>query len=140
MNDTCCTGEERASETARDLTDEKLAEALSFTYGMIIQGKEDFGPYHTDILHEAARRLRKPKSLPTEEAVKVTAADYNGKDWDGSPFSALPDWLKEAIEQGIVSIEPLNTDYALWRVVTVVGPGDQIVRASLASAPIGKTK
>lgn len=70
-----------------------------------------------------------------DETVRVTAADYNGKDWDGLPFSFIPEWLKEAIEQGIVSIEPSSTDYARWRVITVVGPGDQIVRASLASAP-----
>lgn len=79
-------------------------------------------------------------SEPEDEAVQVTAADYNGRTWDGSPFSKIPEWLKEAIEQGIVSVEPSSTDYALWRVVTVVGPGDQIVRASLASAPIGETE
>ncbi len=70
-----------------------------------------------------------------DEAVQVTAADYNGKTWDGSPFSALPEWLQEAVEQGIVSVEPSSTDYARWRVITVVGPGDQIVRASLTSVP-----
>ena len=77
---------------------------------------------------------------PEDEAVQVTAADYNGRTWDGATFSKIPEWLKEAIEQGIVSVEPSSTDYALWRVVTVVGPGDQIVRSSLASAPVGETK
>lgn len=72
-----------------------------------------------------------------QHEVQITAADYNGSSWDGSPFSSLPKWLQEAVEQGIVSIEPSNTDYALWRVVTVVGPGDQIVRSSLASASDG---
>lgn len=71
--------------------------------------------------------------MSEDEAVKVTATDYNGRTWDGSPFSSLPEWLKDAIEQELVSVEPSNTDYALWRVVTVVGPGDQIVRSSLAS-------
>lgn len=71
-------------------------------------------------------------TVPEEdEAVQVTAADYNGKDWDGSPFSAIPEWLRDAIEQGIVSVEPSSTDYAMWRVVTVIGPGDRIVRSML---------
>ena len=79
-------------------------------------------------------------SAPAEdEAVKVTAADFNGINWDGSPFSALPEWLREAIEQGIVSVEPSNTDYARWRVVTVAGPGDKIVKKSLASSRVSDT-
>jgi len=74
-----------------------------------------------------------------DEVVRITATDYNGRTWDGSPFSSLPEWLKEAVAQGIVSVEPSNTDYALWRVVTVVGPGDQIVKSSLASSRVSDT-
>jgi len=80
------------------------------------------------------------EKIGEREAVRITAADYNGKDWDGSPFSTIPEWLKEAIEQGIVSVEPSSTDYALWRVVMVLGPGDQIVRSSLASAPVSERR
>ncbi len=70
-----------------------------------------------------------------QREVKITAADYNGKSWDGSPFSSLPEWLEEAVEQGLVSVEPSNTDYAMWRVTTVMGPGDRIVRSSLSASP-----
>ncbi len=78
-------------------------------------------------------RGRGHREALVQREVQITAADYNGKDWDGSPFSAIPEWLKEAIEQGLVSVEPSSTDYALWRVTTVMGPGDRIVRASLAA-------
>jgi len=73
------------------------------------------------------------------EAVQITAADYNGKDWDGSPFSEMPTWLEKAIAENIVAVEPSTTDYALWRVGTledgpdnqakhIAGPGDWIIR------------
>lgn len=64
--------------------------------------------------------------------VCVTAADFNGYDWDGSPFDHLPKWLEKALEQGIVSVAPDDRDYAVWAVNTVTGvvraePGDTIV-------------
>lgn len=69
-----------------------------------------------------------------EIAVRVTAADFNGKDWDGSPFSAMPDWLATAVKGGSITPHTRNsTDYAEWDVVTSkgtisAGPGDWIIR------------
>jgi hypothetical protein len=74
------------------------------------------------------------------EAVQVTAADYNGHGWDGSPFSDSPDWLVEAFNKGyLVPVTPNSTDYAEWEVRTledgedgrakhVATPGDWIIR------------
>ena len=72
-------------------------------------------------------------------AVQVTAADYNGKNWDGSPFSDMPKWLLKALKTGVVTVEPSTTDYALWRVGTledgpdgqakhIASPGDWIIQ------------
>jgi hypothetical protein len=66
--------------------------------------------------------------------VKVTAADYNGHDWEGSPFSAVPQWLKDAIGTGHLKPHTRgSTDYAQWDVQTAsgllnAGPGDWIIR------------
>jgi hypothetical protein len=74
------------------------------------------------------------------EAVQVTAADYNGKSFDGSPFSEVPDWLQRALADGTVSVYPGHeTDYALWKIKTledgpngeakhIAEPGDWIIR------------
>lgn len=69
------------------------------------------------------------------EAVRITAADFNGKSWDGSPFGEVPapKWLVEALTSGIVTVEPSDTDYALWRITTLegvmtAGPGDWIIQ------------
>lgn len=68
------------------------------------------------------------------DAVQVTAADYNGRTWDGSPFSAGPDWLLAAIGAGVIAPDtPNHTDYAEWRIATLEGvmlatPGDWIIR------------
>lgn len=86
--------------------------------------------FENEKLREQITALR-ADTVDTEESVQITAADYNGDTWDGSPFSALPEWLRDAIEQELVTVEPSNTDYAMWRVVTVIGPGDRIVRSSL---------
>jgi len=71
------------------------------------------------------------------QAVEVTAADYNGRDWDGSPFrwagGIAPKWLTDAVVCGdLVPDTPNHTDYAEWRVKTPGGevlasPGDAIV-------------
>lgn len=69
-----------------------------------------------------------------EIAIQVRAADYNGDSFDGSPFSAMPDWLRAEIQCG--RVEPHtrgHTDYAEWDVTTEAGPvtaspGDWIIR------------
>lgn len=54
------------------------------------------------------------------EAVKVTSADFNGTDWDGSPFSDFPDWLQIAVQMGyVVPVTPNHTDYAEWEIKTL---------------------
>jgi hypothetical protein len=67
------------------------------------------------------------------EAVKVTAADYNGGWDDGSPFSEIPEWLKDALETGRVKVHPCDADYAEWDIYTLEGvmratPDDYIIR------------
>lgn len=68
------------------------------------------------------------------DAVKVTAADYNGTMWDGSPFSHAEPWLWEALDKGVLKPHTRNhTDYAEWDIVTLegvmsCGPGDWIAR------------
>lgn len=67
--------------------------------------------------------------MTTIESVIVTAADYNGIDFDGCPFSALPDWLLDAARSGAIAIKPDDRDYAMWRVGNAIAePGDSIVR------------
>jgi hypothetical protein len=67
-------------------------------------------------------------------AVQITAADYNGATWDGSPFSAGPTWILELVKNGGISPDtPNHTDYAEWWVQTPQGkvlatPGDWIIR------------
>lgn len=71
-----------------------------------------------------------------ELAVRITAADFNGESWDGSPFSVLPGWLHDAIQLGAVTPHTRgHTDYAEWDVVLgsgkgviSAGPGDWIIR------------
>jgi hypothetical protein len=73
------------------------------------------------------------------EAMLVNASDFNGalpnpSDWfDGPPFSAVPDWLVDAIKAGIVVPVGIDADYAVWDIKTLngvvrAGPGDWIVR------------
>lgn len=67
------------------------------------------------------------------ETVRVTNADYNGYEWDGCPFSEMPDWLKQAIEAKVITVAPADTDYAQWNVHTLegtmlAGPDDYIIR------------
>ena len=71
-----------------------------------------------------------------DAAVRVTAADFNGTDWDGCPFSAMPEWLRCGLRQGAVKVSHTSggTDYAVWDVSTPLGlvralPGDYIVHA-----------
>lgn len=66
------------------------------------------------------------------ESVTVTAADFNGSSFDGSPFSSVPSWLLGAEKSGTLALYPDDRDYALWKVRTASGdviaePGDQIV-------------
>lgn len=67
------------------------------------------------------------------DAVSITAADFNGKTFDGSPFGCMPDWLSTALEDGTVFIsrDAPPTDYAMWSVrgkEGVVGPDDFVVQ------------
>jgi hypothetical protein len=73
------------------------------------------------------------------QAVQVKATDFNGSSFDGSPFSEIPEWLAEALDNGTVAVEPSDRDYALWRVGTledgpsgqakhIASPGDWIIR------------
>lgn len=70
-------------------------------------------------------------------AFRVTAADYNGKEFDGAPFEGDIDheWLHDSIKAGRVTLIPnRETDYAVWGVATTDGeivlasPGDYIVK------------
>lgn len=67
------------------------------------------------------------------ERVKVTAADFNGRDWDGSPFdpAPAPEWLQLAIKIGDITVSNGShcTDYAVWDVrgAGEAWPGDYIV-------------
>lgn len=83
--------------------------------------------------------MRFRKKPVVVEAVQVTAADFNGVDFDGSPFSEIPQWLVDALENGMVAVEPDTRDYAMWRVGTledgpswqakhIASPGDWIIR------------
>lgn len=69
-----------------------------------------------------------------EIAVRITAADFNGEFFDGSPFSAKPDWLLNAVRNKMIVCHTRgSTDYAQWDVLTSRGtinatPGDWIVR------------
>jgi hypothetical protein len=77
-------------------------------------------------------KFRKKPSII--DAVRVTAADYNGKTWDGCPFSEVPEWLKNAIENGTITPIVRNaTDYSEWKIKTLEGeliasPGDWIIK------------
>jgi hypothetical protein len=73
------------------------------------------------------------------EAVQIKAPDFNGSSFDGYPFSDDPDWLKQALADGTISIYPDDRDYALWQIKTledgpngaakhIAEPGDWIIR------------
>ena len=93
-----------------------------------------------DAMQDSQRAPRRPRygaytdGDREELAVKVTAADFNGESFDGRPFTAMPDWLKDAIKSGgIVPYTRGSTDYAQWDVATKKGivnatPDDWIVR------------
>lgn len=56
------------------------------------------------------------------DRVGVTAADFNGRSFDGSPFDAFPNWLQVALAYGVVRADTPNcTDYAEWWVKTTEG-------------------
>jgi hypothetical protein len=70
------------------------------------------------------------------DAVRVKATDFNGKSFDGVPFSDCPQWLSNLIIKGSVAIAAeRGRDYAVWDVSVHGGilraePGDWIVRDS----------
>ena len=67
-------------------------------------------------------------------AVKVLNVDFNpncDNPWDGCPFSATPQWLKDAIETRQIEPVPDDRDYSPFRVrgnKCLAMPGDWIVR------------
>lgn len=72
----------------------------------------------------------------TISAIRITAADCNGRTWDSSPFSPTPapQWLLDAIKDRRIHWHTRgSTDYARWDVSTPdgivdAGPGDWIER------------
>lgn len=87
---------------------------------------------HTSERDRVATTFRKKPVVI--EAVQVLAADWNGAEWDGSPFSSVPSWLQEAMRDGKLTPDTPNcTDYAEWRIKTLEGemlatPGDWIIQ------------
>lgn len=92
---------------------------------------------------ESAQRTSNPVSLRWRkksiviEAVQVTAADYNGRAWDGEPFrlrgAPVPEWLGMALQDGTLKVHPDDRDYARWAIETregtmIADPGDWIIR------------
>ena len=81
-------------------------------------------------------------SSPVIVTVTFTAADWNGKTWDGSPMElAAPDdglptmelvkIIDQHIKEGRLALSTVNSaDYAEWTInsdlSTVYGPGDQV--------------
>lgn len=78
-----------------------------------------------------------PRALPVHTVV-ITAADFNGRQFDGQPFKSVypimaEDWFLEAIRSHDVLVQQrAGTDYAWFGVfdeygnVTWAGPGDYI--------------
>lgn len=73
------------------------------------------------------------------QAVRVTAADFNGKEFDGSPFEcdvADKIWLRQAMAANVLDFHNAGcTDYARWAIkdtfgglLAVADPGDYLVR------------
>lgn len=70
-------------------------------------------------------------------AFRVTAADFNGTEFDGAPFEGDAEnhkWLYIKMKSGVITLVPnRTTDYAVWSVPTADGervlasPGDYIV-------------
>lgn len=79
--------------------------------------------------------MTKFRKLPVViDAVQITAADFNGQTWDGSPFAEVaPEWLVDAVKGGLVAVHPGSEDYAWFAIKTlegtmIAGPGDWIIQ------------
>lgn len=82
-------------------------------------------------------RLNKKRirQMDESEHVKVLATDFNGKSWNGYPFSKATWWLDRALVTDQIKLHPQSCargDYAIWIVNTPDGeviaePGDLIV-------------
>jgi hypothetical protein len=57
--------------------------------------------------------------------VMIKAVDFNGSDFDGTPFSEAPTWLRHSLANGRITPVAADRDYALWDVETERG----VVRA-----------
>ena len=68
------------------------------------------------------------------DSTRVTAADFNGSTWDGSPFDPMAPWIADAARAGRIKAKGCDRDYAVFEVQTSNGmvvalPGDRIERA-----------
>lgn len=59
-----------------------------------------------------------PRPPMRPNAVGVTAAEFNGREFDDSPFTAFPHWLRQALQTGNIKVSDVSgsTDYAVWDV------------------------
>lgn len=80
--------------------------------------------------------------IDAKRVIKISAADFNGKDFDGQPLTlvgqhadrSIPAWMQAALLGGEISVgTPGSTDYASFGVklengtTMWAGPGDYIV-------------
>lgn len=71
-----------------------------------------------------SRKLKRILRSPAMDnnAVRVTAADWNGHEFDGCPFSHIPEWLHDALKDEKIKGDNIGcTDYLVWRVPTPTG-------------------
>lgn len=87
----------------------------------------------TDSMPSVGAGASVPQAEAPVDAVCIVAADFNGRSFDGLPFSAMPEWLSARLCDETIRIGGLgHTDYARWIVPTNIGlilcePGDWIV-------------
>lgn len=71
------------------------------------------------------------------DAVRVTAADWNGQSFDGNPFDCggelCPQWLIDGLTDGRIEAVGEDLDYAAIYIETLEGrmkaePGDWIIK------------
>lgn len=96
----------------------------------------DFGPNIMDDPKANVDRLT--AMLETNRLVEVTAADWNGTSWDGSPFNPTPKWVVDVVSEGKVQMLVTGHDYVVWNVKTDKGmvlaePGD-VIRLNLSGS------
>ena len=80
-----------------------------------------------------------------EQEVTVTSVDWNGKSFDGSPFSDNPPWINDNLGKGYIGRVAYEADYAIWAVHTQSGiviaePGDKISIDSMFGLTVSKKR